>query len=158
MAGKYYIAYGSNLSVEQMKIRTPDAVIVGTSILKDWRLLFRQFATIKKCKGYSVPVLVWKISGQDEKSLDRYEGYPRFYIKRNLKIAVTSLDGQNLGDITAMVYIMTRKATDTRSINPLPSEYYYSVLDTGYKTFGFDGKILTEAIIEAAELIEPFPR
>ena len=157
MAGKYYIAYGSNLSVEQMKIRTPDAVIVGTSILKDWRLLFRQFATIKKCKGYSVPVLVWKISGQDEKSLDRYEGYPRFYIKRNLKIAVTSLDGQNLGDITAMVYIMTRKATDTRSINPLPSEYYYSVLDTGYKTFGFDGKILTEAIIEAAELIEPFP-
>ena len=158
MAGKYYIAYGSNLSVEQMKIRTPDAVIVGTSILKDWRLLFRQFATIKKCKGYSVPVLVWKISGQDEKSLDRYEGYPRFYIKRKLKIAVTSLDGQNLGDITAMVYIMTRKATDTRSINPLPSEYYYSVLDTGYKTFGFDGKILTEAIIEAAELIEPFPR
>ena len=83
MAGKYYIAYGSNLSVEQMKIRTPDAVIVGTSILKDWRLLFRQFATIKKCKGYSVPVLVWKISGQDEKSLDRYEGYPRFYVKRN---------------------------------------------------------------------------
>ena len=140
-----------------MKIRTPDAVIVGTSILKDWRLLFRQFATIKKCKGYSVPVLVWKISGQDETSLDRYEGYPRFYIKRNLKIAVTSLDGQNLGDITAMVYIMTRKATDSRSITPLPSEYYYSVLDTGYKTFGFDGKILTEAIIEAAELIEPFP-
>lgn len=60
-------------------------------------------------------------------------------------------------------YIMTRKATDTRSINPLPSKYYYSVLYDGYKTFGFDGKILNEAVIneaviEAAKLIEPFPR
>ncbi len=155
MAGKYYIAYGSNLSIEQMKVRTPDAVIVGTGLLKDWRLLFRQFATIKKCKGYYVPVLVWKISPQDEKNLDRYEGYPRFYVKRNMKIAVTSLDGQNLGDITAMVYIMTRKATDSRSINPLPSEHYYSVLDTGYKTFGFDGKILTEALLEAVRQCSP---
>ena len=158
MAGKYYIAYGSNLSVEQMKVRTPDAVIVGTGLLKDWRLLFRQFATIKKCKGYSVPVLVWKISKQDEKSLDRYEGYPRFYVKRNLKIAVTSLDGQDLGDVTAMAYIMTGITTDTRSINPLPSKHYYSVLYDGYKTFGFDARILNEAVIEAAELIEPFPR
>lgn len=91
------------LSLEQIKVRTPDAVIVGTGLLKDWRLLFRQFATIKKCKGYSVPVLVWKISKQDEKSLDRYEGYPRFYVKRNLKISVKSLDGLDLGDVTAMV-------------------------------------------------------
>ena len=158
MAGKYYIAYGSNLSVEQMKVRTPDAVIVGTAMLKDWRLLFRLFATIKKCRGYSVPVLVWKISERDEKSLDRYEGYPKFYGKRNLKVAVTSLDGQNLGNLTAMVYIMTRKATDTRSINPLPSKHYYSVLNAGYKTFGFDGKILNEAVIEAARQIQPFPR
>ena len=91
MDGKFYIAYGSNLSVAQMKVRTPDAVIVGTDILKNWRLLFRTFVTIKKCKGYKVPVLVWKISPQDEKNLDRYEGYPKFYIKRNLKIDVTEL-------------------------------------------------------------------
>ena len=82
---KYYAAYGSNLSVEQMKVRTPDAVIVGTGILNDWRLLFRTFATIKKSRGYSVPVLVWKISQQDEKRLDRYEGYPNFYIKNQEK-------------------------------------------------------------------------
>ena len=30
---RYYIAYGSNLSVEQMKHRTPDAKIVGTAVL-----------------------------------------------------------------------------------------------------------------------------
>ena len=155
MADRYYIAYGSNLSVEQMKVRTPDAVIVGMGVLKDWRLLFRQCATIRKCKGFSVPVLIWKISEQDERNLDHYEGFPRFYVKRNLKVAVTSLDGRDLGEITAMVYIMTNEATAARGINPLPSKYYYSVLDTGYKTFGFDGKILSEAVLEALRRAQP---
>ena len=155
MADRYYIAYGSNLSIEQMKVRTPDAVIVGTATLKDWRLLFRQFATIKKCKGYSVPVLVWKISEQDERSLDRYEGYPRFYLKKNLKVDVTSLDGDHFGELTAMVYIMTKKATDARGTNPLPSDYYYSVLAAGYKTFGFDATILNEAVREAFRHLPP---
>ena len=155
MADRYYIAYGSNLSIEQMKVRTPDAVIVGTGMLKGWRLLFRQFATIEKCKGYSVPVLVWKISAQDEKSLDRYEGFPRFYIKKELKVDVTSLDGTELGKLTAMVYVMTKTAAGARGINPLPSKYYYSVLDAGYKAFGFDGKILTEAVMEAFGYVQP---
>ena len=155
MADRYYIAYGSNLSVEQMKVRTPNAVIVGTGMLKDWRLLFRQFATIKKCKGFSVPVLVWKISEQDERNLDHYEGYPRFYIKKNLTLAVTSLDSSDLGKLSAMVYIMTKKATEARGVNPLPSDYYYSVLDAGYKTFGFDDKILHETVREAFGHLQP---
>ena len=82
MEGKYYLAYGSNLSVEQMNVRTPDAVIVDTGLLFDWRLLFRQFANIEKCKGYSALVLVWKISSQDEKSLGRYEDYPNSTAKK----------------------------------------------------------------------------
>ena len=31
---RYYIAYGSNLSVEQMRHRTPKAKIVGTAVLR----------------------------------------------------------------------------------------------------------------------------
>ena len=155
MAERYYIAYGSNLSIEQMKVRTPDAVIVGTGMLKGWRLLFRQFATIKKSAKFNTPVLIWKISEQDEKNLDRYEGFPRFYVKKELTVAVTSLDGNHFGEVTAMVYIMSKKASEARGINPLPSKYYYSVLDAGYKTFGFDGKILIEAVKEAARQIQP---
>ena len=151
MASKYYIAYGSNLSVEQMKQRTPDAVIVGTGILHGWRLLFRQFATIQEDKNFDVPVLVWKISAQDEKNLDRYEGFPRFYRKKNLSVHVKSLDGEDLGELTAMVYVMTSKAVNDRFANPLPSDYYYSILDKGYETFGFDKKILEGALIELYE-------
>ena len=151
MGSKYYIAYGSNLSVEQMKKRTPDAVIVGTGILQGWRLLFRQFATIQQNEKFNTPVLVWKISAQDEKNLDKYEGFPRFYRKKNLSVNVKSLDGEDLGELTAMVYIMTSRAVNSRLANPLPSDYYYSILDKGYETFGFDTNILEDALLEVCE-------
>ena len=151
MPNKYYIAYGSNLSVEQMEKRTPDAVIVGTGILRGWRLLFRQFATIQENENFDTPVLVWKISAQDEKNLDRYEGFPRFYRKKNLRVHVKSLNGEDLGELTAMVYIMTSRAVNYRFANPLPSDYYYNILDKGYETFGFDTNILEGALLEACE-------
>lgn len=78
---KYYIAYGSNLSVEQMKHRTPEAKIIGVGILEGWQLLFRYHATVERNPKKNTPVLVWEISEQDEKNLDRYEGFPQYYIK-----------------------------------------------------------------------------
>ena len=51
-----------------MSVRCPEAQIIGKVVLLDWRLLFRQCATIEKCKGYYVPVLVWELSKQDEKN------------------------------------------------------------------------------------------
>lgn len=48
---KYYIAYGSNLSVEQMAQRCPDARIVGQAVLEDWELAFHGCATILPNKG-----------------------------------------------------------------------------------------------------------
>ena len=155
MTDRYYLAYGSNLSEEQMKVRTPDAVIVGTGRLEGWRLLFRQFATIEKCEGYSVPVLVWKISEQDERSLDRYEGFPKFYRKKTLKIAVRSLSGADLGELDAMVYIMTPEAVKTRSRDPMPSQYYFDVLYLGYEKFGFDVSTLNGAFLEALTYNKP---
>ena len=148
MASKFYLAYGSNLSRAQMKFRTPDAEIVGTAMLDGWRLLFRQYATIKKSGTYKTPVLVWKISEQDEKNLDRFEGYPKFYRKKNLTVAVTSLDGKFLGDVTAMVYIMTENAVHLRKSNPTPSVHYFSILNEGYKDFGFDKNFLMAALLE----------
>ncbi len=153
MANNFYIAYGSNLSIEQMKVRTPDAQIFGTAILEGWQLLFRKYATIKKNPDFKTPVLVWKISERDEKNLDRYEGYPNFYKKKKLKISVKSLIGEDLGEKNAMVYIMTAKAMKNRSIIPIPSEYYYSILNEGYNKFGFDKKILRKALSESIKTL-----
>src|SRR5690625_7348414 len=82
MMGKLYIAYGSNLNLEQMANRCPTAKVVGPSEIKGHKLVFRgphahAVATVEPCKGESVPVLVWQITSSDEKALDRYEGWPQ---------------------------------------------------------------------------------
>lgn len=67
MKEKYYLAYGSNLSIAQMVQRCPNAVYVGKATIKDYQLLFKgsqsgSYLTIEKKEGASVPVLVWKIT------------------------------------------------------------------------------------------------
>ena len=76
-----YAAYGSNLNFAQMEHRCPDATVYGAAELKDHELLFRgsptsAVATIEPKEGSSVPILLWEISAKDERSLDRYEGFP----------------------------------------------------------------------------------
>ena len=53
-----YIAYGSNLSIQQMAHRCPDARVAGKAILPDWKLVFKLHATIEPGRGYTVPVLI----------------------------------------------------------------------------------------------------
>ena len=80
MQKRYYIAYGSNLNIRQMRWRCPDARIIGTAELEDWRLLFRgsktgSYLTIEEAQGHRVPVAVWEVSPEDEEALDRYGYY-----------------------------------------------------------------------------------
>lgn len=138
-----------------MKLRAPGAVIVGTAMLEGWRLLFRKYATIRKRKGYSVPVLVWRITTRDEKNLDRYEGWPDFYAKRTLNVRASSLDGADLGVISAMAYIMTPEAINLRIKICIPDKHYYSVIKAGYESFGFDDKIFAMALAESVDRLKP---
>ena len=71
---KYYIAYGSNLSVEQMAYRCPDAKIEGQAVLAGWELLFRGCATIAPNPKKNTPVLMWEISERDEEKADSLAG------------------------------------------------------------------------------------
>ncbi len=40
MAKRYYIAYGSNLNIRQMRMRCPSARVIGTSDIAGYELLF----------------------------------------------------------------------------------------------------------------------
>ena len=146
---KLYIAYGSNLNREQMADRCPTARVLGASVLKGWRLLFRgaregAVATVEPYENGRVPVLVWEITPADEAALDRYEGWPFFYRKELVEV---TLDGKT---VSAMVYIMN----EGRPLGQ-PSCYYYSVILEGYKDAGFDVEILRQATIDSAETEEP---
>lgn len=152
MKSRFYLAYGSNLSVEQMLRRCPDAVYVGIANLHNKRLNFRgsktgSYLTVDPAKGEMVPCLVWKVSDEDEKSLDIYEGYPKFYRKVNTKVDLYDLaDGDLIQSIPAFYYRM-----DARRSIGVPSKYYLRVCFEGYKRFGFDMNVLDAAYDRAAE-------
>ena len=147
---KYYLAYGSNLSVEQMIHRCPHATYVGTGEIKGYRLLFRgsktgSYLTIEKKRGRKVPVVVWRVSEKDEEALDRYEGYPRFYTKEEMQVTVKNLiDGATIGTVTAFVYRMDESRPLGR-----PSLFYLNICEEGYRRFGFDLRILDRAVQES---------
>ena len=85
---KLYIAYGSNINLEQMAFRCPDSKVVTTGMISDYELQFRQVATIEPKEGSEVPVLIWELGGQDELSLDRYEGFPHLYRKEDVEVEI----------------------------------------------------------------------
>lgn len=140
---KYYIAYGSNMDLEQMAYRCPNAELAGTGIMEGYRLIFKgsktgAYATVEPEGGRTVPVLVWILGSGDEERLDRYEGYPTFYHKDEIGIKV--------GDqaVMAMVYIMD----ESRAFGE-PSKPYYQLIDKAYERFGFDKHTLRTAYAES---------
>ena len=137
---KRYIAYGSNMDEGQMAHRCPTARLLGQTEVEGYRLLFKgsltgAYATIEPQEGGRVPVLIWEIGAADEASLDRYEGFPSFYYKKDLTV---SLGGQ---EVTAMVYIM-----DERRRLGEPGGAYYGVLERAYEKFGFPMETLQAAL------------
>lgn len=130
--GRLYVAYGSNLHLSQMAARCPSAIIYGIGWLNNWELLFRgrdgnAHATIARKKGASIPVLVWSIQPSDERNLDLYEGYPRYYFKQNVMV---DIGGQKK---KAMVYIM-----DTNQQAAKPSKTYVETILQGYRDNNLD--------------------
>jgi gamma-glutamylcyclotransferase (GGCT)/AIG2-like uncharacterized protein YtfP len=131
---RLYIAYGSNMNLEQMKFRCPTAKVVGTALLRNWRLIFRNVASIEPCLGKAVPVVVWEIQPQDEKALDRYEGYPSLYRKESVRITLNGKQHR------VMVYIMNGTGESPPSLG-----YFNSILE-GYKSAGIDDTVLRIAL------------
>lgn len=139
---KYYLAYGSNLNLDDMKVRCKHAKIVGTSYLKGYKLEYRgtsdnyAYLTLKKTNDEScIPVAIFKITLLDEYKLDKYEGYPNLYYKENIEI---ELNGKKK---KAFIYLM-----HDRFLNHEPSDEYLNCCIKGYNDFNFDSNLLLEPI------------
>ena len=147
---KYYIAYGSNLNVRQMRYRCPGAKPIGISAIPNYELLYKgsktgAYLTIEPKNGGLVPIAVWEVSADDEKRLDIYEGYPNFYYKKEVRLPVKLASGK-IRKVTAFVYIMHEE----RSI-AIPSMTYIRTCEEGYRNFGFDVKYLDRAYLRSTK-------
>ena len=148
---RYYLAYGSNLSVQQMRFRCPTARVIGTAVIEDYELLYKgsktgSYLTIEPKKGAMVPVGVWSVEEADEVALDRYEGYPDFYYKKELQLSIKGIRTGKERLRNAFVYIMH----EDRAFG-IPTRGYVETCMNGYRTFGFDESFLLEAYKRSME-------
>lgn len=140
MKKQLYIAYGSNLHRGQMAQRCPTAQPIAKAWLEDYRLVYQgrpgnAHANVIPEKGHKVPVVIWEISEQNERALDRYEGVAGgYYTKEYVEI---ECNGEK---VKALIYLMTP--------NPFnhPSDFYLNVIVQGYRHFNLPAEYLNESV------------
>ena len=142
----YCLAYGSNLNEARMKKRCPKAEVFGTTVIPGYRLLFKKsltgsYATIEQDANCSVPAVVYKMTGEDELKLDRFEGHPKYYYKREFLLPVWGLTGRKKLRRNCIAYIMHEYRLLAE-----PEEEYFELLDSGYDRWGFEKNCLVKAM------------
>ena len=141
-----YFAYGSNLSIDQMQKRCPEAQVENVAYLPDYRIAFHGHsprwegapATVIPEAGSMVPGLIYRITWRELMVLDDYEGHPDSYERREMELI------DRMGNLeVAQVYI---KEVDGRYHRP-PADYL-GVIREAYRQNGFDREPLQHAARE----------
>ena len=142
---RYYFAYGSNMNLEQMDFRCPEAVVVENVRLEGYRLVFcgrnpgNGVATILPEEGSHVDGVLWRITPRCEENLDRYEGYPHLYGKEIVSVRNTGGMQQN-----AAVYVMNAPYKDCPA---KPSDFYLKGILEGCR----QNQLPVEPVMEAVK-------
>ena len=97
-------------------------------------------------EGASVPVAAWAVTEEDEAALDRYEGFPSFYYKKEMELPLKGIKTGKVRLRKVFVYIMH----EDRPLG-LPSEFYMETCRQGYQSFGFDEAFLEQAYADSRE-------
>ena len=132
-----YLSYGSNLSHKQMRDRCKNPKYIKNFFLEGYKLSFctinRNYgaANIVKKLDSKVPGGIWKISANDEKELDYYEGFPIKYTKDFF-----IFNGERI-----MFYIIKRQY----SFKP-PQRWYVDIINQGYKDCKIDREYLRKRL------------
>lgn len=130
-----YFAYGANTNLESMSRRCPAALSLGAVVLEDYRFRFCYHADVVESAGSLCHGVLWRITDECLASLDRFEGYPDYYDRREVEIEYC---GER---ITAWVYVMTGRP----ELVP-PGDDYLHTLEVGYREHGIGDLQLVEAL------------
>ena len=129
-----YFAYGANLNKAGMERRCPNAVPVGKFIMPNHQLVFKGVADIEEQEGSFVEGVLWDITDECEKALDRFEGYPYLYIKK--------LHWKQCNGFAEPVMFYVMKKSELS----FPSQGYVDCIREGYEDFNLDQRCLDYAL------------
>ena len=100
-----HFAYGSNMSVRDMRARCPGATPLGTSTLAGWRFFINPdgYGSIGPRAGGIVHGVVWRMGTRDIAAINAYENVAGgLYVRRMLPVL------REGGRETVLVYIARR--------------------------------------------------
>jgi len=134
----YYFAYGSNMDETQMGKRCSDSQLEGKALLPGYRLVFNRESSGWGCGVADIVLddqtevwgLLYEVTDNDLKQLDYYEGAPKLYVRKKIKV----LDASN-NEINANTYEVVKK----NGFIP-PSEEYLGILKKAAEKYGFPQK------------------
>lgn len=134
----YYLAYGTNLNIQNMISRCPDALLLETDNLHGYRLVFRGpkngegWLTLMSDPSSAVPAALWQISEKDKIALNAYEQCPNIHDEIHMIF----------GGRHCFTYVIRPNYPFS-----LPSEEYYHTVEEGYKELGLDLLELNRALL-----------
>mgnify|MGYP003646605829 CR=1 FL=1 len=129
-----YMGYGSNLWLQQIAARCPQADTYGRGRLRGARLAFAKVATIIADENVDTLVGIYTLTASDIETLDRREGLGRSYDRY---LVTPEVDDGNA--VRCFTYIR-RDATPGA-----PSDEYFAKLTAGYRDWGFPDRRLRRA-------------
>ncbi|MFP4001768.1 MAG: gamma-glutamylcyclotransferase family protein [Candidatus Natronoplasma sp.] len=146
-----YFAYGSNLSIEQMKERGIEVLDTELAELPGWRLTFTEYSeTWKGGVGDIVPTADRKVEGvvytlpeEDVVNLDHYEGRSidddmevGMYRKQHLPVKKSS------GWKTVLTYLVNRTEEYRSEVYLKPSKEYMETIIRGAEEHGLSDEYI----------------
>ncbi len=121
--GTLYLAYGSNMNAEQMKVRCPAAQFVKTVTLNNLKFIINDkgVATLIPAQNEVIEAVLWNLTSQCEAQLDVFEGVASGeYVKEKIVMH---------DDTEALIYF----STSTTHGRPYPG--YAERILSGAETF-----------------------
>ena len=103
-----YFAYASNMSRVEMFLRCPGAGLVNEAVLPDHRFRINRggVATVAPEPDAQVHGVLWMITDEDERALDRYEEVAEgLYAKARQRVRVRVGPVEALEDVEALIYV-----------------------------------------------------
>ena len=116
----YYFAYGTNLNKKIFLKKFKNAKLIEKYTLNNYKVVFRTkyiIPDLQRKINSKVQGLIYKIDKNIENKLDKYEEYPRLYIKKYFKYKKKKV----------MFYYMKKKTLSLK-----PRGYYFKIMKDGY--------------------------